>query len=590
MTPSAPVSCCAMGDQAGIGALRDEVLGFRYRSYRLESDLEHAVNVRGVRAPEATILYCARILEALAAAALESVGVEPSSHVFANLSQLKDFNLLPRATECWAHSLRRLGNDARHLLRRVAQVDAELALLLAERWIDWFFRERKNGPRLDSLRTDGRALALAEDAELRPIIEELERFAATDREDASIDESKTRERPQFFLAPLLPAVLGEIWINRKLSGRARALLTEALDAFPGDLRLRQLMGLAWSRDGEIEQALEWLEPLVADRELNDPETAGILSGVYKRLWTVSGDDSYLAKTNRMYRDAYKRSRRTNAYLGINAAATSMWLGRCGEADGLAGEGCDLLLKRRSAAKEKLGEGILGLDDWDKLTLAEAHFLRGEFAEARLAYADRDFDQGMREIADRQLDLHLGQMGIPVSAREFRAVAAGDRRETLVVGVTGHRRMRGVDARRAEVRTRLEELRDGRRIVVLSALAEGADRMVVHLAREIDPAAGLRVALPLEITDYLRDFATPGSRDEFLRLLAGAERFQVVRGDRDHARDAAYERVGRRIVERCDLLLALWDGRESRGRGGTAEIVRYARDQGRQVEVIETPRN
>jgi len=519
--------------------------------------------------------------------------VEPKAHVFANLSQLKDFNLMPRATEYWAHSLRRLGNDARHLLRKVEGVDAELALLLAERWIDWFFRKLKSGPRLEgSLRTDDRALALAEDAELRPIMEELERFASTDRDDSSVNEAKTRERPQFFLAPILPAVLAETWINRKLYRRARALLTQALDAFPDDLRLRQLMGLAWSRDGETKKALEWLEPLVTGRDLNDPETAGILSGVYKRLWTASGDDSYLVKTNRMYRDAYKRTKRTNAYLGINAAATSMWLGKCDEADVLAAEVRDLLLERRSAAKEKLGEGILGLDDWDKLTLAEAHFLRGEFADARLAYADRAFDEGMREIADRQLDIHLGHMGLSssVSAQEFRAVAAGDGRETLVVGVTGHRSIPDAKARAADVRARLEALHGTKRVVVLTALAEGADRMVVRAAREIDPAAGLRVALPLEISDYLQDFETPESRAEFLGLLAGADRFQVVRGDGDHARVAAYERVGRHVADHCDILLALWDGDESRGRGGTAEIVTYAREQGRRVEVIDTPRD
>jgi CTP synthase (UTP-ammonia lyase) len=45
-----------------------------------------------------------------------------------------------------------------------------------------------------------------------------------------------------------------------------------------------------------------------------------------------------------------------------------------------------------------------------------------------------------------------------------------------------------------------------------------------------------------------------------------------------ARKKAYEIVGHHVVNHCDVLIALWDGRPSRGRGGTAEIVAYAREK------------
>ena len=47
-------------------------------------------------------------------------------------------------------------------------------------------------------------------------------------------------------------------------------------------------------------------------------------------------------------------------------------------------------------------------------------------------------------------------------------------------------------------------------------------------------------------------------------------------DSSETREKAYERVGRYVVDRCDVLIALWDGERSRGHGGTAEIVDYAR--------------
>jgi hypothetical protein len=43
------------------------------------------------------------------------------------------------------------------------------------------------------------------------------------------------------------------------------------------------------------------------------------------------------------------------------------------------------------------------------------------------------------------------------------------------------------------------------------------------------------------------------------------------------------------VESSDVLLALWDGGASRGRGGTAEIVAYARERGVPVEVVPVRR-
>jgi hypothetical protein len=45
------------------------------------------------------------------------------------------------------------------------------------------------------------------------------------------------------------------------------------------------------------------------------------------------------------------------------------------------------------------------------------------------------------------------------------------------------------------------------------------------------------------------------------------------------REAAYEAVGRFILDRCDVLLAVWDGKAARGRGGTGEIVALARARG-----------
>jgi hypothetical protein len=184
---------------------------------------------------------------------------------------------------------------------------------------------------------------------------------------------------------------------------------------------------------------------------------------------------------------------------------------------------------------------------------------------------------------------------------------------LRIGVTGHRRVAGAE----ELSVRINEALDvhipalfdpaGRSQVrrstrtplaftVLTPLAEGADRLVAETVLK-RPGARIEVVLPLTAADYLEDFATADSRAEFERLLARARRPISLREtpltadfapeELVDARRQAYEDVGRYVVTHCDVLLALWDGGEGRGRGGTANMVRYARDIGRPIVVILT---
>jgi hypothetical protein len=50
-------------------------------------------------------------------------------------------------------------------------------------------------------------------------------------------------------------------------------------------------------------------------------------------------------------------------------------------------------------------------------------------------------------------------------------------------------------------------------------------------------------------------------------------------------EAAFMAAGRRVVDNSDWLLAIWDGEKSRGLGGTADIVAYAEERGKRVEVL-----
>ena len=141
----------------------------------------------------------------------------------------------------------------------------------------------------------------------------------------------------------------------------------------------------------------------------------------------------------------------------------------------------------------------------------------------------------------------------------------------------------------------------RRLVALSPLAEGADRLVAELILDATEHGALHVILPMELADYRTDFATAESQAGFQSLFDRADIITFpdqlplpedhtrtatpsdrAGAARQQTREADYEQCGRYVVDHCDVLLVLWDGQPSRGRGGTAEIVAYARQLGRSL--------
>jgi len=156
---------------------------------------------------------------------------------------------------------------------------------------------------------------------------------------------------------------------------------------------------------------------------------------------------------------------------------------------------------------------------------------------------------------------------------------------LRLGVTGHRQFDDVPTATAMIDHVLDRLLAGEReAIVVSNLAEGADRLVTTLV--VDGRGGhLEAVLPLPPDDYASDFTSAESRLEFEHWLEIAAAIEVVEQRGDDSREAAYERAGVVMVDRVDVLIAVWDGKPSRGRGGTADIIRYAFDRDVVVEVV-----
>jgi hypothetical protein len=158
---------------------------------------------------------------------------------------------------------------------------------------------------------------------------------------------------------------------------------------------------------------------------DDDETAGITAGVCKRLWLADrSKQEWLVKSHRLYLHGWERSKHTNAYLGINAATTAVWLDRREEARPVA-EGVRLLLQRRAAALAKHPHNPdLALNYWDQVTLAEAELLLGDGEAARRTY-HHAFDSHPEQrdniaVSRKQLAEILRALGSSDSAETFLA--------------------------------------------------------------------------------------------------------------------------------------------------------------------------
>jgi hypothetical protein len=165
---------------------------------------------------------------------------------------------------------------------------------------------------------------------------------------------------------------------------------------------------------------------------------------------------------------------------------------------------------------------------------------------------------------------------------------------LVVGVSGHRNphpeaepsVRGkIDELFVDLKRRLPDTQ----VRIMVGMAQGADLLVARAAL----AAGWQVdaILPMPLDDYVEDFDS-GSAAALLALLENPlvnctvlqapEELNHSAAQKGTDRDRLYANLSDALIDKCHLLVALWNGEASSLPGGTADtILRYL--QARAIE-------
>ena len=160
--------------------------------------------------------------------------------------------------------------------------------------------------------------------------------------------------------------------------------------------------------------------------------------------------------------------------------------------------------------------------------------------------------------------------------------------TVNVGITGHRASlltaNLVDALEPIVEEVFRALREAGSAIeedpafpdsldfrLHTPLASGADQIAAKSAH----AVGYQVSaiLPFVAEEYRNDFEG-AELDEFEGALDAAHEIVALPGARSDA-VGAYVHVGKALIDAADIMVAIWDGGEGNGPGGTAHVVELA---------------
>jgi hypothetical protein len=554
--------------------------------FDLGAELEKLRRVHAAGSGEATVFHCARVMEGISRA-LVGPHVYAEKPAYGLLQELASQGVMTHAQLAFAHTLRDMGNDVRHLRRGIGPDDVEVSLALLWRLLIWAAEAiRLQGHvkwAADASQVGGmvphgvvRAMAVALDypAFIQPDLDALSRLW------------QEGQAHGLLATPVFCALYAETLRACDRWDALPQVVEAGLRAFPRERALLKLDALLARHRQQLDIACRSLEAL--NREARDDrEIEGLLAGTYRELaFAKPNGRKELQKAREIYMRGWERSLgegRPDGYCGINAAALVLLSGEPVVSRSTAGE-----VLRCARSQGGVSRAFAGY--WDRATAAEAWLLVGQLRRARQEYAHA---MGMYRhlgaciaATKAQIGRILPRLGLTLSAEAFLAeppYVPADHR--LHIGVAGHRHLDVSPPLLANIRTALEAIRTQAggacAFYVLSSLAEGADRLAVRLAIDQE-AAGLCCVLPMEIDEYEADF--PESTAEFHEFLNHAVEI-VFPADAGMTRPGVYFAASRQIVDRADVLLVLWDGREAAGYGGTADVVAYARREGKPTIIV-----
>ena len=147
-----------------------------------------------------------------------------------------------------------------------------------------------------------------------------------------------------------------------------------------------------------------------------------------------------------------------------------------------------------------------------------------------------------------------------------------------VGISGHQSIPPAARKSIEAGIEKSLISLGGGVRGITSLASGADQLFAELVLQL----GGRLVVVIPSSHYEATFAGD-ALTRYRQLLLRAD--EVEQMPAQEPNEHAFLLAGQRVVDLSDVLIAVWDGTPARGKGGTADIVNYAREKSIQVRIV-----
>jgi hypothetical protein len=156
------------------------------------------------------------------------------------------------------------------------------------------------------------------------------------------------------------------------------------------------------------------------------------------------------------------------------------------------------------------------------------------------------------------------------------LATNFNRQVMIIGITGHQEIGSTEVV-AWVRETLQSAIDRLDITKgISCLAIGSDQMFA----EVILSKGVELIAVIPCLNYEFTFHSSDDLLNYQRLkLKAAELIQM---DEISPTEQAFYQASQYLVDRSNAIIAIWNGQPAKGFGGTADVVSYASNKGKNI--------
>jgi len=143
-----------------------------------------------------------------------------------------------------------------------------------------------------------------------------------------------------------------------------------------------------------------------------------------------------------------------------------------------------------------------------------------------------------------------------------------------VGITGHQNLENP----SWVESEIDKVLDGlpMPIIGFSSLAAGADQIFAQSV--LKHGGNITAVLPFK--GYENVFQGEKNKKNYILLLAQSTNKIVL--EKEGSEEKSYLIAGKKVTDMSDLIIAVWNGKPARGLGGTADIIDYAKREGKEI--------